>query len=280
MNGDGVSASGLRAGIAALLLLAAACSGSREALPRAAAAQRPVVKVITSGSFAAAYDVLAPRFEADYGVELQTSYRSSSGGATDSIPVRLGQGQVFDVIILSRPSLDRLTSEGEVVPGSRIDLLRSVIGMAVRAGAPVPDISTVDRFVDALRSAGSIGYSASASGTYLSGTLWPRMGLWDELRPKSQRILSERVASVVARGDVKIGFQQVSEILPVQGVELVGPIPEELQKVTTFSAAITVRATEPETAESLLDFLSSVEVADTIAKAGFRPAALERQTGP
>lgn len=235
----------------------------------------PQVRVITSGGFAAAYNILAPQFEAAYGIRLVTAYGSSSGGAVDSIPSRLARGEPADIIILSRPSLDRLTAAGEVVAESRIDLVRSKIGMAVRAGAPKPEIDTVSGFVAALREASSIGYSASASGTYLSTRLWPEMGLWDELAPKSTRILSERVASVVARGDVEIGFQQISEILPIEGVEYAGPIPEALQKVTTFSTGLLHRATNREDAKTLMTYLSSREVAETIAKTGLAPVVLE-----
>lgn len=230
-----------------------------------------VVNVVTSGGFAAAYDMLAPRFETETGIELITAYGASSGGAADSIPVRLERGEQFDVIILSRSSLDNLTALGEVQPHTRRDLVRSSIGMAVRAGAPVPDISTPELFTAMLLDAESIAYSASASGTYLSTVLFPRLGLWGQLEPKSKRILSERVAAVVARGDVEIGFQQVSEILPIEGITYVGPIPSEYQKVTTFSAGVTTRASNIADAERLLDFLSSREVAATIAATGLEP---------
>src|SRR5687768_12382356 len=174
------------------------------------------VHVMTSGGFTAAYDVLGPVFEKATGMVLVTAYGASSGGAPDSIPERLKRGEPADLIILSRDSLDALTAQGRVVPESRRDLVRSKIGMAVRTGAPKPDISTPAAFVQALRNARSIGYSASASGTYLAENLFPRLGIWEEIKGKTRRILSERVAAVVARGELEIGFQQVSEILPIQ----------------------------------------------------------------
>ncbi|MDH3531956.1 MAG: substrate-binding domain-containing protein, partial [Gammaproteobacteria bacterium] len=180
------------------------------------------LSVVTSGGFAAAYNSLAPRFAAATGIELHTEYGSSSGGAPDSIPARLERGESFDLIILSQSSLNRLTEIGEVRPDTRRDLARSSIGMVVGEGAHVPDISTPDLFLDVVMDAESIGYSASASGTYLSTVLFPRLGLWDQLQRKSTRILSERVAAVVARGEVQIGFQQISEILPVEGATFVG----------------------------------------------------------
>lgn len=255
-----------------LSLLLGACQSTR--LP--STAESNVVRVVTSGGFAAAYNILEPEFEKLTGLDLQTSYGSSSGGAVDSIPMRLQRGEAFDVIILSRGSLDARTEEGFVDPDTRVDLVRSLIGMAVREGAEKPDISTTENFIAAIRSANSIGYSASSSGTYLSTKLWPKMGLWEELQAKSKRILSERVATVVARGDVEIGFQQVSEILPIEGVDYAGPIPDELQKVTTFSTGITKAATNRSGAERLLEYLSSKEVAQTIKETGLDPVVLEQ----
>lgn len=233
------------------------------------------IKVITSGGFAAAYDVLGPQFEATTGIKLVSAYGASTGGAEDSIPSRLSRGEAADVIILSRPALDQLTSAGEVRASTRVDLARSSIGMAVREGAPKPDISTTEAFVSTVIAAESIGYSASLSGIYVSTDLFPRLGIWEQIQSKSQRIVSERVATVVARGDIEIGFQQTSEILSIEGAEYVGPIPAELQKVSTFSAGITERSENPEDAQRLIDFISSEAVADTVAATGLDPVVRE-----
>ncbi len=229
------------------------------------------IKVMTSGGFTAAYNILAPQFEQSTGIVLITVYGASSGGAPNSIPSRLSNGEVADVIILSRSSLDNLAELGEVHPDSRVDLVRSGIGMAVRSGSRKPDISTKDAFIETVLRAESIGYSASASGAYLSTVLFPQLEIWEQVEPKSKRILSERVASVVARGEVEIGFQQISEILPVAGVDYVGPLPDDMQKITTFSAGITQRAQNLSGAKSLIEFLSSEEVAETIAATGLIP---------
>ncbi|MCH8136383.1 MAG: substrate-binding domain-containing protein [Proteobacteria bacterium] len=261
-----------------LALCAVSCDETAQQIDHnepAAAATREI-KVITSGGFTAAYNILGPEFEQTTGIRLVTAYGASSGGAPDSIPSRLSRGESADVIILSRSSLDKLTATGEVVAGSRVDLVRSSIGMAVKAGAPRPDISTTDAFVASLLAAESIGYSASASGTYLSTVLFPQLGIWEQIEAKSKRILSERVATVVARGDVQIGFQQISEILPIEGIDYVGPIPKDVQKVTTFSAGITTRAENPLDAQSLIDFLSSNAAAVTIATTGLEPVASRR----
>ena len=240
--------------------------------PLAAQAETPAeVAVVTSGGLAAAYDRLAPRFEAETGIRLVTAYGASTGGAPDSIPVRLARGERFDVLIMSRAGLNALAAQGLVRPDTRRDLASSSIGMAVREGAPLPDIGTPEAFAETLLAAESIGYSASVSGTYISTELYPRLGLTEELAPKSRRIVSERVAAVVARGEVEIGFQQVSEILSIAGAAYAGPIPDEYQRVTTFSAGITTDAANPDGARTLIDFLSSDAAAGTVAEAGLVP---------
>lgn len=236
------------------------------------------LKVITSGGFAAAFALLAPEFEQQTGVKIITSYGSSAGGAADSIPERLARGETFDLIILSRSSLDHMTELGFVMPDSRSDLVRSDIGMAIKRGSPIPDISTPEAFVKTLLNAKSIGYSASASGTYLSTQLWPQMGIWPQIATKSQRILSERVATVVARGEVEIGFQQTSEILPIAGTVYVGPIPGSLQLITTFSAGVLRHAPNAEHADQLVTYLSSKRSAPIIATTGLLPVVLENPT--
>ena len=259
--------------IAGLAVLLAACQSEQPGGTEASAARE--LRVVTSGGFTAAYNELAPRFEEETGIRLMTEYGASSGGAPDSIPVRLERGEAFDVIILSQTSLDTLTERGYVQPESRKDLVRSSIGMAVREGAAVPDISTAENFRQVLFDAESIGYSASASGTYLSTVLFPKLGIWEDLEPKSRRILSERVAAVVARGDVEIGFQQISEILPIKGASYAGPIPDEYQKVTIFSTGVTTGAANPSDGTRLVNYLSSAGVAEIVARTGLEPIVRE-----
>jgi len=235
------------------------------------------LRVITSGGFATAYKILAPQFEQKTGIKLNIYYGSSSGGAPDSIPVRIDNGQPFDVIILSKTSLNNLTKLGHVLPESRVDLVRSIIGMAIKEGATAPDISTNDAFINTLLNAQSIGYSASASGTYLSTVLWPKINVWEKIAHKSKRILSERVATVVARGDVEIGFQQISEILPIKGATFTSPIPTDFQKVTTFSTGIIKNSPQRTNAQRLIDYLASVGVAKQISDTGLSPVVLEQK---
>ena len=231
------------------------------------------VRVVTSGGFSAAYQQLAPLFEAETGISLVTESGASIGDSYNSIPMRLNRNEQFDVIILSRPSLDSLTESGKVDPESRTDLANSRLGMAIRAGAEAPDISSPEAFVQTLREADSIGYSASVSGTYLSQTLWPELGIWPEIESRTERVVGARVAAVVARGDLEIGFQQISEILSIPGAEFAGPIPEELQLVTTFSVGIPIEAANREGARRLLDYLSSAAVAARIEATGLEPVS-------
>jgi molybdate transport system substrate-binding protein len=158
---------------------------------------------------------------------------------------------------------------------SKVDLARSLIGMVVRAGAAKPDIGSVDAFRSALLSAKSIAYSDSGSGTYLSTTLFAKLGVADPVAGKSRKVRGppsgEPVAAVVARGEAEIGFQQVSELIQVPGVTFVGTIPAELQPVIFFAGALTSKARQPEAASALIRFLASPEAAPAISKAGLTP---------
>src|SRR5215213_7770246 len=181
-----------------------------------AAASAAEIKVMNSGGFTAAYKDLAPGCERTTGNTVATAWGASMGTAPDAIPMRLARGEPADVLIMAAPALDQMITEGKAVPGSRVDLARSSIAMAVRAGAPKPDISTVGALTKALLEAQSIAYSASASGVYLSSEVLPRLSGGDRIMAKSRKIMSERVGSVVARGDAEIGFQQLSELIPIE----------------------------------------------------------------
>jgi len=194
------------------------------------------------------------------------------GTALDAIPARLERGEPADVVIMVGYALGDLIKQGKIIADSRVDLARSKIGMAVRAGAPKPDISSVEALKQALIAAKSIAYSDSASGVYVSTELFQRLGIADELRAKSREIKSERVGNVVARGEAEIGFQQISELLPVHGIDFVGPLPPELQKITVFAAGIAVTAKEPSAAKTLIEFLASPASVAAINKSGLEPA--------
>ncbi|MFC7734966.1 substrate-binding domain-containing protein [Roseomonas sp. GCM10028921] len=255
------------AGRRALLLGAAALPF----LPRRALAAE--VQVMTSGGLTAAYRTLVPEFERSTGHKLGTVQGASMGAAPDAIPQRLARGEPADVLLLAADGLEALIARGLAQPGSRVDIARSLIGMCVRAGAPKPDISTLDAFRQALLNASSIAYSASASGVYIENEMYRKLGIHDQVMPKSRRILSERVGTVVARGDAEIGFQQVSELLPIQGIDYIGTIPEAVQQPTIFCAGLAAGAKEPEAARALIRFLASPEAAPVLTRTGLEPLA-------
>ena len=231
------------------------------------------IHVMTSGGFTAAYNELAPQFERSTGRTVHTAYGASMGAAAESIPSRLGRGEPADVVILARPALDALVAQGNVVAGSQVDLVRSSIGFAVRAGAPRPDISSVDALRRTLLDAPSIAYSASASGVYYETELLKKLGIEEQVKPKSKRILSERVGTVVARGEAALGLQQVSELLPIDGIVFIGVLPAEVQRVTVFSAGISTTSREPEAAKQLIRYFTSPAALPAITKSGLEPAA-------
>ncbi len=229
------------------------------------------IKVMTSGAFTAAYLEVVPQFERTTQYKIVTSYGASMGNAPDSIPMRLKRGEPVDVVILARPALDQLVNQGEVVAESRVDLVRSSIGVAVRAGARKPDISSADALKRTLLEAKSIAYSDSASGVYLSTEMFQRLGIASQIAGRCKRIAGEPVGAVVARGDAEIGFQQISELLPVPGIDYVGPLPPEVQKVTLFSAGVATGSKHPAAARALIKFLASPAAIPAIAKSGLDP---------
>lgn len=231
------------------------------------------IRVISSGGFTAAYKQLVPLYEQASGHKVITAYGASIGNAPDSIPSRLARGEQFDILILSGDGLDKLVQQGHVMPGSRVDLGRSIIGMSVRKGTPKPDISTVAALKQTLLNAKSIAYSASASGTYLSTELFPRLGVAEQLKDKAKKIYSERVGAVVARGDAEIGFQQVSELLPFTELDYVGPLPDEVQQTIFFSAGLGTHASAPEAARHLMRYLASPAAAAIVRSTGLDPVA-------
>jgi molybdate transport system substrate-binding protein len=239
----------------------------------AVAVQAEEIRVMTSGALSAALKDLVPAFERASGSTLLIVSGGSVAGATDSIPDRLQRGERVDVLIMAAAGIDDLTKAGRVVAGSRVDLARSSIGIAVRRGAPRPDITTVDALRRALLQASSVAYSSSVSGVYVSTELFQRLGIAGEMRSKSRKVESEPVGAVVARGEAEIGFQQISELRPVAGVEVVGPLPPAVQRVTVFSAAAATGSPNPAGGRALMAFLASPNAAAAIAKSGMEPVA-------
>jgi molybdate transport system substrate-binding protein len=237
------------------------------------ATQAAELHVMSSGGFTAAYKILGPKFAAESGNTLDTILGPSMGQSPEAIPNRLARGEPADVVIMVGYALDDLIKQGKVIPGSRVELADSRIGISVRDGAPKPDIGTVDALRQTLLQAKSIAYSDSASGVYIQNEMFKKLGIEDQVRPKAKMVPKIPVASVVADGQYEIGFQQVSELLPVKGAQFVGRIPESVQSVTRYAAGIPAGAKHPEEARALLRYLASPKAQETVKATGLDPIA-------
>jgi molybdate transport system substrate-binding protein len=242
---------------AALLLAGSACAAE--------------VKVMISGGLTAAYKALIPEYERATGNTVVTAYGPSMGTTQNAIPVRLERGEPVDVLILVGYALGDLIKQGKAAADSRVDLVRSPIGIAVKAGAPKPDIGSVDALIRTLKAAKSVAYSDSASGVYVSTELFSRLGIAEEMKGKARQIPATPVGEIVAHGEAEIGFQQISELKPVEGIDIVGPLPAEVQKITVFSAGVSATSKEPDAAKSLIKFLASPQAAPVLIKSGLDP---------
>ena len=193
------------------------------------------------------------------------------GDTVNSVPSRLARGEPIDVVIMVGYALDELVKQGKAVAESRKALARSGIGVAVRAGAARPDISSAEALKQALLAARSIAYSDSASGVYIQNEMLKTMGIAEAVAGKARMIPAEPVGAVVARGEAEIGFQQISELKPIPGIDILGPLPAELQKTTLFSAGIVANAQNAEGARALIAFLAAPAAAKAIADSGMEP---------
>jgi molybdate transport system substrate-binding protein len=227
-------------------------------------------RVMTSGAFTAAHLALIPQLERLTKAKVVTA-STSIGTGEMSIPNRLKRGEGVDIVIVAEHVLRLFVADGLVRAEGLKVIARSSIAFAVRAGAPRPDISSADALKRTLLQAKSIGYSASESGKYFSGELVQRLGIADQVLPKSRLIGGgERVGAVIARGDVEIGLQQVSELLPVPGIAHITPLPPELQKISTFAAGIAASCPNPSLARTVIEFLASPQAADAIKNSGLQ----------
>jgi len=249
--------------LTASALAAVACAA------HAAPLQRGVeLTVLSSGGFTPAFRALAPGFAEESGDTTRLVLGASMGDTPTAIPNRLQRGEPADVLLMVGYALDRLMANGLAVPGSKVDLARSYIGMAVRAGAPKPDISTVDALRQTLLAAESIAYSDSASGVYLQNQLFPRLGIAEQLKGKAHMIPGDPVGGVVARGDAQLGFQQISELKPIPGIDIVGKIPDAVQSVTIYAAGIAAHSEHKPEAAALISYLASPASAAAVRATG------------
>ena len=225
------------------------------------------IKVIASGGLKAACLELIPAFEQASGHRVKTVWAGSP-----DIMKRMQAGETADLIVMPGSAIDELIKLGKIVAGSRVDLAKSGIGVAVRAGASRPQIGSANALKQALLSASSIAYSSSASGAYLAG-LFQRLGIADELKPKIRQSPSGvPVGELIARGEAEIGFQQISELLPIAGIDYLGPLSADIQHFTVFSGGLHAGAKERQGAQALTEFIKSPAAAAVIRKSGMEPA--------
>src|SRR3954447_9753995 len=235
------------------------------------------VRVMISAGFFSVYQELGPAFEKSTGHKLLTTRGPSVGDSPDAIPARLARGEAADLVIMDGVGVDLLDQRELSRPASRVPLAESFIGMVVRAGQPRPDISTMDALRKTLLAAKSVAYSDSSSGSYLSTIGFKKLGVADEISGKTRKVRGppsgELVAAVVARGEAEVGFQQVSELLHVPGVDFVGTVPSDIQPPTLFVGALPKNSQQSYAAIALLRYLSSADAAAVITKAGLNPSA-------
>ena len=256
----------LRITIAAFAVIAAMRSGG--------SADAAEIRILSSGSLKAALSQLLPDFQTSSGNTAMIEY-----GPAGAIAGRIQKDDAADVVIVSRSQLQKLESNGKVVHGSLVNIAGSALGVAVRKGAPKPDIGSVAAFKRALLAARSIGYrdpaTGSTSGTYTAGML-ERLGIAEDLKPKlrldrTQGDVPENVFQAVAKGEIEMQIGQITEIIIAPGVDLAGPLPSEIQNTTLMAAGIITTSKAPDAARAFIGFISSPSAAAILKASGFEP---------
>jgi molybdate transport system substrate-binding protein len=232
--------------------------------------QAAEIKLIASAGLRAAYLELLPQFETATGNKVAPTWSSSQ-----VIQKQIAAGEPTDLVILAsvlgKSLTDELINQGKLIAASRAIFAKSGVGVAVRLGAPTPDISSAGALRQTILTAKSIAYSAGASGTYVA-VMMQKLGIYEEVKSKLAAVKpSEPVGEVVARGDAEIGFHQVSELLPVKGIQYLGPLPAELQNITVYSGAIHAETKEQAAAAALVKFLTAPAAIPVLKKHGLEP---------
>jgi molybdate transport system substrate-binding protein len=244
-------------------LIAAAASG----LMMCVAAQAAEITVLSSGAVREIVTELLPQFEGSSGHKVAITW-----SGTAKIKTQIGGGETYDLVIVGAPVIDDFVKAGKVRPGSRVDLVRSGVGVAVKAGAPKPDISSAAAVKNALLAAKSVAYSTGPSGVYVQ-TLFEKLGIAEQMKAKSKQTVSgTRVGEYLARGDAELGFQQIAELIHEKGIDYLGPLPAEIQNITVFSSGIHAGAKQPDAAKALQAYLAAPGAASVVRKNGMEPA--------
>jgi molybdate transport system substrate-binding protein len=230
------------------------------------------LNVLISGGFQGAYEQLLPEFKRTSGISVTTGSGSSQGAGPQTIAAQLARGVPTDVVILSREGLSELIAAQRIATGTDVDLARVPLGVAVRAGTPKPDVSTVDAFKKVLLRAATVAVPASTSGIWLTTDLFPRLGIAEKVNVKVMPRGSD-ATGLVALGGAEVAVQPVSEIVHAVGVDFAGSIAPEIQFVQVFSAAVVANSREIEGSKRLIEFLSSSRASEAIRNSGMEPLA-------
>ena len=236
-------------------------------MPVAASAQ---VKVIISGGFSGPYEKLLPEFQKTSGIKVETGSGASQGTGPQTIASQLASGAHFDVVIMSREGLDELIAAKRIAPGTDVDLAKALLGIAVRKGAPKPDVSTVEAFKQLMLKSKLVAVPGSTSGIFVMKDVLPRLGIADKVNVKPTA-RGAGAAELVAKGEADVAVMPVSEIVHAAGVDFAGVIAQEIQLDQTFCAAIVAGSKQAEAAKKLIAFLASDRAAPTIKAGGMEP---------
>jgi molybdate transport system substrate-binding protein len=229
-----------------------------------------MLKVLISGGFSGPYEKLLPEFQRTTGIEVTTGSGSSQGTGPQTIGAQLARGVPADVVILSREGLSELIAARRIAAGTDVDLARTPIGVAVRAGAPKPEVSSVEAFKQVVLKAAAVAVPSSTSGIFLTTEVFPRLGIADRINVKVTP-RGTGAAAMVAAGEADLALMPVSEIAHAPGVELAGVIADEIQLHQIFAAALVAASSEIETAKRLIAFLASDRASATIRASGMEP---------
>ena len=229
------------------------------------------LEVMISGGFSGPYNQMLPAFEKATGIKVVTKSGASQGSGPKTIKAQLGAGTTADVVILSREGLAELMEQNKILQGSDVDLAQAPLGLAIPAGNPKPDISTVSAFANALIKAKKIVVPGSTSGIYLTQELFPKLGVSNQISVQVTERGAQSAAILAAR-EVNIAVQPSSELVNIPGIDYVGPIPNSVQLVQTFAAAIVLNSPNQESAKKLIQFLSSPNAVGPIKNSGMNVA--------
>ena len=232
------------------------------------------VNVLISGGFSSAYEQLLPEFERTSGIKVITGSGASQGTGPQTIAAQLARGVSADVVILSREGLGELIAANRIIAGTDVDLARVPLGVAVRAGTPKPDVSTVEAIKQILLKAKTVAVPGSTSGIWLRTDLFPRLGIVEKINVKAAP-RGARATEMVAEGGADLAVMPVSEILHAAGVDFAGSLPAEIQFIQMFSAAVVAGSREIDGAKRLIEFLASARASEAIRKSGMEPLAIQ-----